>query len=117
MILESFVIFGLIFFMFIISFRIKRKYAFSIIPLLIPPGANIIAYFLASPISKIIPFDDFTTYLIINIISAVLSSVLVGIYSFTFETKSIRRSYLIMSILFNITLVIIFILNFSPKKN
>jgi len=111
-ILESIVIFSIIFCLVVFSFRSKKKYALSMIPLLIPTGANIISYFFASKISLITPFSDFFTYALINILAVIVSGVLIGIFSTKFSSKTNKLSYLTMCILFNIILVMIFIINY-----
>ena len=115
MLLESSVILAIIFSTFIISFKVKRKYALAVVPLLIPPASNILAYFFSQSLTNVLPFSSSTIYIIINIAAVVISSVLIGVHSFKFTTKVNRYSYLTMSIVFNVMLVIIYIINYSAK--
>lgn len=112
MLLESSAILAIIFSTFIISFKVKRKYALAMVPLLIPPVANILAYFFSQSVANAFQCKSFTAYIGINIIAVVISSVLVGVNSLKFKTKANRYSYLIMSIVFNVVLVIIYMVNY-----
>lgn len=112
MVLESVIILSIIFCIFIISFRTKQKYAFATIPLMIPPAANVLTIYFFIPMLKAISLSANFTYILMNIIAVVVSVVLILFHSKKFSTAANKYSYLTMSIIFNILLVIIFIKNY-----
>lgn len=115
MLIECIVIFAILLAMMVIFLRTKKEYALTVIPLLIPTGANIIAYLLSEKIASFIPFDKLTTFAIINVTAVVISSFCVGLVCTRFKEKVNKVSYVVMSMLFNICLLIIFIYNYSIK--
>ncbi len=112
MILESIIIFSIIFCIFIFSFRTKNKYAFATVPLMIPPAANILTIYFFIPMLKAISLGANFTYILLNIIALVVSVILIIFHSKKFRTATNKYSYLTMSIIFDILLVIIYIKNY-----
>ena len=93
-----------------IFFRTKRKdYAFAVLPLTIVPIIHFITYYvvnfsfavLKANSGKILPMADIT--------ALVLSCVIVGIMSGNLKSKTAKKSYIAISVLFLIGLVWIFI--------
>ena len=85
MVIECLAIFGIIFAVMMICIFKKdeendRKNAKLVVPLLILPGAHIIAYFGSEWISMILPLDYFLVYLLIDTMALVSSGILVGIF-------------------------------------
>lgn len=112
MLIECTAIFLLILVVAVMSVRAKKKqHALATIPLLVLPLANILAYALSGKLSHILPMDKFTVYTAINILAAVISSFLVGVMSCKFSKKNVRITYVIMSLIFNITLAAILVYN------
>lgn len=112
MLVECLVISGLIFVVAMSYMRAKkRNYAFATIPLLILPLANVVSYFVSGGLSGMLPMDKFTVYAAINIISALVSSCLVGVMSSKFSKKATRAAYIFMSLVFNIALAAILTYN------
>ena len=111
MIVECLVIFAIIFAILIIFLRTNKEHAFETVPLLILPGTNILANFFSDVISRFLPFDPFIICAVLNIIAVIVSSLLVGICSLKFKTKSNKITYASMCIIFNIVLASILIVN------
>lgn len=112
MIVECFVMCGLILVVIIAYMRAKRKnYAFATIPLLILPLANVVSYFVSGELAGFLPADKFTVYAAIDIVSAFVSCCFVGIMSSKFSRKSTRAAYVFMSLVFNIVLAAILTYN------
>lgn len=112
MVVECFVIAGLIFVVTMSYMRAKkRNYALATVPLLILPLVNVISYFASGSLSGLLPMDEFTVYAAINIISALVSSCLAGIMSDKFSRKFTKAAYVVMSLIFNIALAAILIYN------
>ncbi len=89
----------------------KRDHALATIPMLILPLANILAYTVSDNLSHILPMDEFTVYAAMNIVAVVVSSCLVGVMSYKFSKKSTKTVYIVMSLIFNITLAAILVYN------
>ena len=87
----------------------KRKYAVAVIPLLILPTVNIIAYFVAGPLADIFPMPPFTAYAAIDIIALIGTGVAVSFTSLKFRSKRIRAIYVGISLIFEILLAAILI--------
>lgn len=115
MLIESFIILGIIVFVCIISLRTKKDYAVAISPLIIPPAVNIIGHFFASSIAKITPFDRLITYILLCMVAVLVSGALLGVFSLKFKTKKLRLTYLIMCLVFVFALEIIFIADYASK--
>lgn len=112
MLVECLVIFGLILVVIVSCIRAKKKrYAFATVPLLILPLSNVLSYFISARLADIMPLDKFTVYAAINVISAIISSCLVGIMSQKLVKKASAAAYMIMSLGFNIALAAILIYN------
>lgn len=112
MLIECAVIFLLIGTVALMYVRAKKKnYAFATVPLLILPLANILAYAASERLSHILPMDKFTAYAAINIVAVVVSSCLVGVMSYRFSKKATKTAYVVMSLIFNITLAAILVYN------
>ncbi len=115
MLIESIVIFIILLGVFCVFLPTKSRYAVTVVPLLIPVGTNILAYLFSESISKLLPFDKMATFTIINISATVVSSVLIGLVSTRFKQRANKVSYLVMTIFFNIALLVIFLYNYSLK--
>lgn len=115
MLIESIVIFGILLGVLCVFLGTKSRYAITIVPLLMPTGANILAYLFSQSISELLPFDKMATFAIINISATVVSSVLIGLVSTRFKQRANKVSYLVMTIFFNIALLVIFLYNYSIK--
>ncbi len=89
----------------------KKNYALATVPLIILPLVNILAYAASEKISHILPMDKFTVYAALNIVAVVVSSCLVGIMSYKFSKKATKTAYVVMSLIFNITLAAILVYN------
>ena len=113
MLLESNIIFFIILFLGVISFRTKKEYAIAIIPLLIPSGINILYNLLISHIMKTTPFSILMTYILVCVGAAMITGILLGILSSKFKNKRLRVTYLIMCMVFVLLLELIFIMDFS----
>ena len=111
MIMECIVIFGIILAIMVIFLRTNRDHAIQTVPLLILPGANILAYFFAETLSRLVPLDHFIIFIILNIIAVIVSSILAGIFSVRFKGKPSRITYIAMCIIFNVVLASILIQN------
>ncbi|MCM1059390.1 MAG: hypothetical protein NC452_03760 [Eubacterium sp.] len=112
MLIECAAIFLLIAAVSLMYVRAKKKsYALATVPLLILPLANILAYTASGKLSHILPMDKFTVYAAINIVAVVISSCFVGVMSGKFPKKSTKTAYVIMSLIFNITLSAILVYN------
>ncbi len=117
MVVECLVIFGLILVVIVSCIRAKKKrYALATVPLLILPLTNVAAYFVSGGLAGLLPMDKFTVYTAINVISALVSSCLVGMMSQKLLKKSSRAAYVIMSLIFNIVLAAILIYNMYYGK-
>lgn len=112
MLVECFVICGLIFVVVLGYMRAKkRNYALATLPLLILPLANVLSYYVSGGLANALPFDKFTVYAGINVISALVSSCLVGMMSAKFSRRYTRAAYIFMSLVFNIVLAAILTYN------
>ena len=112
MLVECLVIFGLIFVVVMSYMRAKkRNYALATVPLLVLPLANVVSYLVSGGLSGFLPMDKFTVYAAINIVSALVSSCLVGIMSSKFSKRATRIAYIFMSLVFNIALAAILTYN------
>lgn len=115
MIFESYLIFAIILVIMLAFLKADKKYAAAVSPLLIPVGMNILAHYFSEYLSKFLPIDYFTFFVIINISAAIVSSLLVGRLSLKFTHRSSRISYSTMCIIFNISIASIFVYNLYEK--
>ena len=112
MLVESMVIFGLIFAVAVIYLRRKKaRYAVATVPLLLLPFMNIIANFLGDKLSNLLKMEYFVVYSFLNLLAVVISCLIIGICSVKFSRKSTRVAYVAMSLIFNIALASILIFN------
>lgn len=109
MVLECLAIFGIIFAVMMICIFKKdeendRKNAKLMIPLLILPGAHVIAFYGSEWISMILPLDYFLVYLLLDTIALVVSGTLVGNFSKYIELKWNRIAYAVIALIYNLVL-------------
>lgn len=111
MIMECFVIFTIILAITIIFIRTNKDHALQAVPLLILPGVNILGYFFSQSLSRLLPLDHFSVYVIMTIAAVIVSGILSGIFSARFKTKPSKVTYIAMCIIFNIVLASILVQN------
>ena len=111
MIVECLVIFGIILAIMVIFLRTNKDHAIETVPLLILPGVNILAYFFSEALSRILPYDHFIVFVLLNVLAVIVSSVLVGIFSLKLNSKSNKIAYVSMCMIFNVVLASILIQN------
>ncbi|MBP1560851.1 MAG: hypothetical protein J6C96_06380 [Oscillospiraceae bacterium] len=112
MLIECIVILGLIVVVALMYIRTKKKdYALATVPLTILPLANVLAYTCSGVLSNLFPMDKFTVYAALNIVAVIISSCFVGIMSGKFKKRTIRASYITISLIFNIALAAILVYN------
>lgn len=102
----------------VVFLRTKRKdYALSVLPLLIVPTIHILTSDLkiAKCIALLFSTDTYIMVICIDIISLVLSCIMIGLFSQNFKSKTARHSYTIISAVFLIILVWVFSLNSISK--
>ena len=109
MVIECLAIFGIIFAVMMICIFKKdeendRKNAKLVVPLLILPGAHIIAYFGSEWISMILPLDYFLVYLLIDTVALVTSGILVGVFAKYIEAKGNKIAYGVIALIYNLVL-------------
>ena len=109
MVLECLAIFGIIFAVMMICIFKKdeendRKNAKLMIPLLILPGAHVIAFYGSEWISMILPLDYFLVYLLLDTIALVVSGTLVGNFSKYIELQWNRIAYAVIALIYTLVL-------------
>lgn len=105
MIFECVAIFAIISAITVIcAFRKDVKHAWLMVPLLFLPGANILSDFFAEPLSRILPLDYLPTYIVIDLLAAVVSGIMIGVMSMKIEGKTTKITYIIIGVLYNIVL-------------
>lgn len=109
MLAECIIICALMYFIAAGYFVTKRKYAVAVIPLLILPTVNIIAYFAAEPLASVFPMPPFTAYAALDIIALIATGVAVSFTSLRFRSRRIRAIYVGISLVFEILLAAILI--------
>lgn len=112
MIIECIAITGIILAISVIFLRArKRTYALSTLPLAIVPVINIVEGVLARLVMHISSLDRLTTFVFINIVAAAVSCLFVGVMTMKFRMKRTKAAYMVLTLLFNIILVMILIQN------
>lgn len=111
MVVECIVIFGIIFAIFIICLKNHSSWhAFTVLPLMVVPLANIIVN-IALKFTSLNFQEDFILIIIILLVAVGVSSTIIGVHSGKIKVKSHKIAYIVMSILFNFILTCILIVN------
>lgn len=116
MITESVVILGIFLALVIIislygEGRPYARHGVMITPFMVVPLVNIAGKLLSPMVAPRLPFDAFTTYLLLMLLALLLSGLLSGILCQRLSTKLTKSMYASSCLLFNAIIAFIFILH------
>lgn len=112
MLIECLVILALIFAVMLMSWmRNKKDAAIEMIPLLFVPSMYILANYLCSPLASIMNIDKVIVFTAMIVLSTVVSSLFIGFFASRFKTKKTKAMYCIMSITFNVLILLVFVVD------
>lgn len=110
MVVESLAIILIIFSVIVVFLRAKKKsYAIAVLPLTFVPFLHLAGFYTRKYLSGMINADSNMILSVIDIIALVFSCIFIGIMSGKIKSKAARNTYIIISGLFLIVLVCIFI--------
>lgn len=94
----------------VLYLRTRRKqYALATIPLVLLPASNVMLAWAARYAERVLPFSRASIAIAIFASAALVSCVMAGVFSSHLTKKYTRASYLFMSIVFNVILLMILI--------
>ena len=112
MLIECLVVLALILAVILMSWmKNKKDAAVEMVPLLFIPSMYVTANYLCSPLSSILNIDRAIVFTSMIVFSAVISSLFVGFFASRFKTKKTKAMYCIMSISFNILILLVFVID------
>ena len=112
MLIECLVILALILAVILMSWmKNKKDAAIEMVPLLFVPSMYVVANYLCSPLSSIVKVDKLAVFTAMIVFSAVVSSLFVGFFASRFKTKKTKAMYCIMSISFNVLILLVFVID------
>ena len=112
MFFESLAITGIIIAIAIMYMRTQRKsYALATLPLALLPATNALLAWTSKYIEKVLPFDRITIWMTINVTAAIVSCLLIGIFAQKLKRKYTKLTYMAMSVIFNVVLLMILLAN------
>lgn len=112
MIVESGVMLAIIVSVILMSYmKEKREAALEMLPLLFVPAMYIAANYISGFIAQFIGFSTVTVFTGIIVFAAIISSLFAGLFTARFKRKSTKAMYSIMSIVFNIVLMLVYVID------
>ena len=112
MLIESLVMLALIISVMLMSYvKGKKEAALEMSPFLFLPVMYTVANYISPGIAKLAGFSVQTVFTGIIVLAAVVSSLFVGFFTGRFKTKNTKAMYSIMSIVFNLVLMLVYIID------
>lgn len=112
MLVESLVMLAIIASVILMSYmKEKKEAALEMTPFLFLPAMYTAANYISPWIASLTGFSVPTVFTGIIVFAAVVSSLFVGFFTGRFKTKNTKAMYSIMSIVFNLVLMFVYIVN------
>ncbi len=111
MVIECISIILIIFLLIFAFLRARRKkYAISMIPLMILPGLHLISYPISYYLHRTFDIAEKQTQNVITVIALIISCIALGIMSSSFNIKKNRIAYIVICGIYTLILALILIL-------
>lgn len=112
MLIESFVMLAIIASVMLMSYmKDKREAALEMMPFMFLPIMYVAANYLSPLAGSLTGFSVPTAFTGIIVFAAVVSSLFTGVFASKFKRKYTKAMYCIMSVVFNLVLMLVYIIN------